>query len=251
MSLGIGLGLGLRVGGGGSKYPRVVSASISADGDVLTLGFSESVAGHDGFTIDPSGGAAGLTYSSGDPGTSLVFDLDRVIEKGETVTLDYAAGDVEADGDGDDLQDFTGRSVANGSLAGEPAFVSAAIDVTGEVLSVTFDRAVDSDGTGFTLDATAGAVTASYASGTGTATLTFDLSRPAIAAETVTLSYDSGTGDVANAQDATAMGDLTDEPVTNNSTQTDPPPVGADGLLLEGGSDFLLLESADYLLLES
>lgn len=88
------------------------SATIDATGLVLTLVFNTTATGHDGFTIDPSGGAATLTYNSGDGSNTLVFDISREITWDETVFLDYSGGDVE-DALGNQLSDITDRLVTN------------------------------------------------------------------------------------------------------------------------------------------
>lgn len=75
--------------------PRLNSASIDPTGLILTLSFDEAITGNAGFTITPSGGAATLAYVTGEGSAGLQFDISRAIEEGETITLDYAAGDVE------------------------------------------------------------------------------------------------------------------------------------------------------------
>lgn len=101
-------------GAGDATAPTIQSAIISADGETLTIVLSEVVNGHSGFTLTPSGGAAGLTYSSGDGTDTLVFAIDRVIYDTETATGDYAPGDVE-DLSGNALEASAGFAVTNNS----------------------------------------------------------------------------------------------------------------------------------------
>lgn len=75
--------------------PSLVTPSINTDGDELTLLFQEPVAGHTGFSITASGGAAGITYVSGDGTNTYIFSIDRVINGPEVVTITYAPGNVE------------------------------------------------------------------------------------------------------------------------------------------------------------
>jgi len=93
--------------------PTITTATINVDGDVLTLVFSEVVTVNTstGFTLGMSGGAAGLTYTSGSGTNILVYAITgRNIDTAETGTLDYAtvANGIE-DAAGNDLAS-TGES---------------------------------------------------------------------------------------------------------------------------------------------
>jgi hypothetical protein len=93
--------------------PTISSATINAAGDTLTIAFSEivNVTTSTGFTLNMSGGAAGLTYSSGSGTNSLGYVITgRNIDTAETGTLDYAtvANGIE-DASGNDLAS-TGES---------------------------------------------------------------------------------------------------------------------------------------------
>jgi hypothetical protein len=94
--------------------PTLSSATIDATGLIMTLVFNESVTGHDGFTVDPSGAAATLAYDSGDGTNTLVFDISREITEDETVTLDYTPGDVE-DASANALEAIADFEVTNNS----------------------------------------------------------------------------------------------------------------------------------------
>lgn len=93
--------------------PTITSATVGTDGDTLTLVFDEVVTVNTstGFTLNMSGGAAGLTYSSGSGTNTLVYNITvRNIDTAETGTLDYAtvANGIE-DAAGNDLAS-TGES---------------------------------------------------------------------------------------------------------------------------------------------
>ena len=93
--------------------PTIASATINTAGDTLTLVFSEVVTVNTstGFTLEMSGGAAGLTYTSGSGTNTLVYSITgRNIDDDETGTLDYAtvANGIE-DAAGNDLAS-TGES---------------------------------------------------------------------------------------------------------------------------------------------
>ena len=107
--------------GADTTPPTVTSAAISAAGTRLTLNFSESVSiglgGNGGMSIIPSGGAASVTFNSGEStATSLVFTISRVIGVGETITRTYVQpGNGIEDSAGNDLASFTAAAVTNTS----------------------------------------------------------------------------------------------------------------------------------------
>lgn len=193
--------------------PVVTSVTLAADGETLTVLFREKAAGHSGFTITPSGGAANLTYTSGDGTAREVFASDRTIDATETVTWDYTPGDIE-DLAGNLMSADTG-TVTNNSTQDviAPTLSAASIDATGLVLTLAFDEAVTGSDA-FTIDPSGGAATITYTAGTGTATLTFGISRAIAGSETVTLDY--AAGDVADLA-SNALVTITDGAVTNNS----------------------------------
>ena len=103
--------------------PNLLSATIVAGGDELSLYFDKIVSigagGNGGFAVTMSGGAATLTYSSGDGTNTLVYDISRTITPGvETGTLAYTQpGDGVEESTGTDLASFTGYAVSNGGGA--------------------------------------------------------------------------------------------------------------------------------------
>jgi hypothetical protein len=145
----------LRVGGIGTKgaaaadvtAPALVSAQIPAAGTTLEITFTESVkfgaGSHTGFTIALSGGAATLTYASGENTPTLVYTINRTVDSGETCSdFDYTqpTNGVE-DIAGNDLASFSNQHalVTNNSTVGA--------DVTAPVLSNPVDdNAGSSDG---------------------------------------------------------------------------------------------------------
>lgn len=87
--------------------PTITSATINVGGDTLTLVFDEVVTVNTstGFTLGMSGGAAGLTYTSGSGTNTIVYAITgRNIDTAETGTLDYVtvANGIE-DASGNDL----------------------------------------------------------------------------------------------------------------------------------------------------
>jgi len=109
--------------------PELQSATIASSGDTISLAFNEAVTigsgGNGGVTITMSGGAATLTYASGDGGSTLVYDISRTIASGETGNLDYTQpGDGIEDASGNDLESVSDLTVTNNSTSGSPTFVS-------------------------------------------------------------------------------------------------------------------------------
>lgn len=78
----------------GCVTPTLLSATINSSGEILTLVFSTSVTGTDGFTIEDDGAPNPLTYSSGEGTNTLVYFPQNTVNPGVDVTLDYNPGDV-------------------------------------------------------------------------------------------------------------------------------------------------------------
>lgn len=103
------------------------------------------------------------------------------------------------------------------TLSGNPT-----INADGDELTIALNEAVSigaGGNGGFVLDASGGAATLTYASGSGTSTLVYSISRPILDDETVTLDY----AQPGNGVEDSAGNDLagfTEQAVTNNSTQT-------------------------------
>lgn len=104
--------------------PTQLSATINTAGTQITFGYSENVDFNSvgGYVLSLTGGAATLTYVSGDGSTSLVFSLSRVVYQGEVGTLSYTnpGNGIEASSDGTDVGDFFGLSVTNNSTQTAP-----------------------------------------------------------------------------------------------------------------------------------
>jgi uncharacterized protein YmfQ (DUF2313 family) len=103
--------------------PSIVSASVNAAGNQLTIVFSEAMSQGAGYqdtdiNLDGSLGGTdiGLTYVSGSGTDTWVFSIATVIRKNETVDLDYnGRPDGIEDVSGNDLSTVASMSVTNGS----------------------------------------------------------------------------------------------------------------------------------------
>ena len=102
--------------------PEFSSASIAADGDTVTINFSDNVTGTeiDTFTLDcvVAGDPVALPYSSGSGTQSLVFTSGSTITGPDSCTLDFDGDPGEddfEDDSGNDLADFLAEAVTNNS----------------------------------------------------------------------------------------------------------------------------------------
>lgn len=187
--------------GADTTPPVVASASVNTAGTTLTINFTEAgsppvlpASGVTGFTLTASGGAVSLG-STAISGTTYTATTSRTIGAGETLALAYAPGNVtDSAGSPNSLASFSGTSVTNNSTADvtAPTLSARAIGTAGTTLVLTASEAITAGAggnAGLTLSATNGAVTATYASGTGSTSITYNLNRTIGHGETVTLTY--------------------------------------------------------------
>lgn len=107
--------------------PRVSSATVAADGETLTIVFTEAITigagGSGGFTIRgeaPADATIAATYSSGDTTDTLVFTLASTVYATEGLRLAYAQpGDGMENGAGEDLPSFVTKVATNNSAVAD------------------------------------------------------------------------------------------------------------------------------------
>lgn len=217
--------------------PTLSTASINSAGSTLTLGFSENASNHTGFSLSATGGAVSLTYSSGDGGTSKVFNLSRTIGSTETVTLSYTPGNV-TDGSGNALASISSRAVTNNSTQDTvaPTLSGSAVDSSGTALTLTFSETVTGH-SGFSLTVNGAAASLTYSSGDGSTSKAFSISQTIEAGQTVLLSYIPG-----NVVDgaSNALAGFSDAAVTNGSAQGLAPPTLVSAVLASDGRTLTL-----------
>ena len=109
---GMGMGQGMGAGEADATVPLMVSATIAADGDTLTLVFNEAVQqggsyndSHIDVDASTAGDDVGVTYVSGNESRTHIYTLDSTIVAAETVNLDF-------DGTANSLEDLTGNDLA-------------------------------------------------------------------------------------------------------------------------------------------
>ena len=103
-----------------------------------------------------------------------------------------------------------------------PLLLTASIGGSGNTMTLVFDEGViadSGDNADFSFDASLNVLSATYASGSGTSTLVYNLSRTVLLAETVTLSYTQPGGGVHDVfgNDLVSISNFL---VSNGSTQT-------------------------------
>lgn len=114
--------------------PTLSSRVIGTNGTTLTLTGSASLSvgagGNGGFDVDCNTAGSGITatYSSGAPGTDLVYTLGTTVNSGDTCDLDYTqpGNGIEATTGGADLASITSAAITNNSTqsSGEGATCS-------------------------------------------------------------------------------------------------------------------------------
>jgi hypothetical protein len=121
--------------------PTVSTLTINADGDVLTIVWSEAcdlgVGGSDGLTLSAGGHPVTLGTLSGEGTDTWVYSLSPVVYQGEVVTLDHTnPGDgIEDSAAGNDLANFSGSSVTNNSTIEAPATTACPSVITAPIQS--------------------------------------------------------------------------------------------------------------------
>lgn len=103
--------------------PTLTSRVIGTNGTTLTLTGSASLSvgagGNGGFDVDCSTAGNGITatYSSGSPGTDLVYTLGTTVNSGDTCDLDYTqpGNGIEATTGGADLASISSAAITNNS----------------------------------------------------------------------------------------------------------------------------------------
>lgn len=209
--------------------PTLSSATIPTGGTTISLVFSASVSigagGNGGVTVSMSGGAATLSYASGSGSTTLVYNINRTVNTGETGTISYTqpGNGIESTTGTMDVATFSGSSVTNSSTQSNPTptLSSSTINTAGTTLTDVYSHSVTvgaGGNGGKTISMSGGAATASYTSGSGSTSIVYTLSRTVDSGETGT----SGYTQPGNGLEATTGGNdvatYSGSTVTNNST---------------------------------
>jgi len=207
--------------------PTLSNIRTNSSGDTILADFSEDgcspSSGSSGFSLDlTSAGITGWSIS----GTTLTISLSPSVQFGETPQLNYtSAGEIE-DAAGNPLADFSGSGVSNNVAdTTKPTVTLATVPAEGTTIIVGYaeDHSPPmnpSTGvTGYTVNASGGAVTVTGGTVDGDLSHVLTLSRTILEGETVTLSYSPGNV-TDSAASPNALDAFTDTSVNNESVQT-------------------------------
>ncbi len=209
--------------------PKFVSATTNAAGSIVTVTFNKPMAdpkgNHVSFMVNVNGVPNYVTAAAlnGTTPTKIDLTLANVVAKGQTVTVAYMAGKVTS-ADTGQLASFAAQNVTNAVTVESPAFVSAATNAAGTIVTVTFNKPM-ANPTGMHSNFSVGVngrpnfVKAAALNGTNKIDLT--LATPVTAGQTVTVAYIYSAGKVT-AADKGVLASFAEQPVTN--TVTAPPP---------------------------
>ena len=223
--------------------PTVASAATDVTGATITITFSKAMAdpaGKHGQFFYQIGGGADQAFSA----AALNADTTKIdlttagtaIANGDVVTVKYTAGTVTA-ADTGVLATFAGQAVTNNVPVPAPTVASAATDVTGATITITFSKAM-ADPAGkhgeFTYSVNGGAAQAFSAAALNADTTKIDLTTAGTAIVTgdvVTVSYTAGT---VTAADTGVLASFAGQAVTNNMATV--PVAGFTGTPTSGAS---------------
>lgn len=211
---------------GGPEPVNSVAPAISGTEEVgQTLSCTTGTWGLGGPWAGGSNGTVTYAYQwtrSNDAGGTGEADISGATSSNYTlVSADagkFIRCRVAASNDGGNDSAADTNSDMSGEITGPPSLDTITIAASGTSITLVFSENVTGQTAGYSLTATDGAVTLSSPTGDGTPTHGYTLSRTIGSHETVTLSYDSGTGSSED-DDSNALASITDQAVTNNSTQ--------------------------------
>jgi hypothetical protein len=218
--------------------PTVVSVTVDAAGTSVTVVFDEAVAISDatGVTLDDGGSGVTFIYAGGTTTDTIVFTPSRTIldvsDDASTFEYDSGTGNI-TDIATNALASITGQAITNNSTqtADVTAPTVTSASVTASTLTINFDE-VTSNSSGFTLDASGGAVTLSSPSLDGTAVRAFGLSRTIGSTESLALTYVAG--DVVDGS-SNALAGFSKMLVTNNISAVAGSGISRSRLVNQGG----------------
>jgi hypothetical protein len=206
--------------------PAMISAVVDSNGTQGTVTFDRSVTEitPGGFSLLVGGIERAVTLTGGSGTDTFAFTFAEVYA-GEVVLYSYSAivGDIR-DVNGNDLEGSAVSATNNSTQeptpddTTPPEHVSTTISSNGtNVVFEADEPIIVADADGFTFTPSGDPATLAYASGSGTATISFTASRPIDEDETVTIAYDDSIDDVEDLW-GNLLATFTAVSVTNNST---------------------------------
>lgn len=193
------------------KTVTTLNALNNADGNISTNPLFTDITT---YGLGANSSLNDLTLQAGSPALNVGTDLSAYF------TTDFAGNTRPTGSNTWDLGAY--ESGASGD-ATAPTLLSATIASNGTTLTLGFSEPVDTTiNTGFTLTPSGEAVTLTYASGSGSNSLVYTVSRAIQQEETATISYVQPGNGIEDAAD-NDLASFSGSAVTNNSTQTSPP----------------------------
>ncbi|AIB14383.1 hypothetical protein ABAZ39_20925 (plasmid) [Azospirillum argentinense] len=190
-----------------------VTITVASDSDTYTLGNGSTVGG---FALGNLTKVDATTYTA----TFTVTSGGTDVAAGSDVPVNIVLTDTA----GNSNTPYT-TAISQGADridANRPTITSA--EVNGTTLTVTFAEAMSAtSAAGLTVTVAGQSRVATYASGSGTATLTFTLASAVTHGETVTLDYNPGTGTLTDTA-SNAPDTVTNQSVTNSTAAPDTTP---------------------------
>ena len=252
--------------------PSLTAATVSTNGNNVTLTFDENVVAavgslpsalEDAFTVTVDGVDRGVTGVASLSRPRVHLSVASTIHAGQTVTVSYDASEagtnaLEDDADNEVVSFTTGENsvpaVTNNSTVASARLASATVPANGQSFTLTFDKALNSASTGladqFTATADGVEVSISGSSGLGSADDNFTLLVSTSAAiykdEEVVVTYEKPTGSdglTDEANDLSVVSFTTGQygvpTVTNNSTVVAPPRLATAEIQTMGNEIYL------------
>ena len=204
--------------------PALTAATVSTNGNAVTLTFDENVVAAagtlpsalaDAFTVTVDGVERQVTGIASFARTQVALQVGSAIHQGQTVTVSYDASEAGTnalldDADNDVASFTTGENsvpaVTNNSTVASAKLVSVTVPADGQSFTLTFDKALNAVPTGqvtgiqnqFTATADGVEVSITGSSGLGSAddnfTLLVSTSAPIYKDEEVVVTYEKPTG---------------------------------------------------------
>lgn len=185
-----------------------------------------------------------VTGAAGNDSVTYIGDSEPFYQWNNTGTGAYASPSIlnyaTPTGTQDSIVDYVqvGRDYINSAKSGytkytyphplrtdlgvsTPVLTSAIVAAAGTTIALTFSESCTTGAggpTGFTLSASGGAVTMTYASGTGSTAYTYTLSRTIVQGETITMSFTQPVNGVESTAAQVDLASFSGTTVTNSST---------------------------------
>lgn len=235
-------GYNLEAGSEGGGFDCNLSAAVGTGNISADPQFVDSTRNLASWAVTQGSVAATKTLKEADAMAYLAADPTLIDDLLAHVRGGFAPTNVALDGTAHDGGDIGAVAYTAGGDVTPPTLTARTIPAAGTTIVLTADEAITAGAGGnggLTISASGGAVTATYASGDGTDTVTYNLSRTVYSGETVTCSY-TQPGDGWEDGAGNDLATFADAAVTNDSTEPSPdvtPPTASDWAVATAGDE--------------